>query len=139
MGRLIDSSVLVSMERRGLSLNKLPAGAMDEGVALASITVSELLAGVHRANTPERKLRREAFIEGILESMPVLPFDLRLARLHARLWAQLAASGQMVGSHDLIIGATALAYGYSVLTENLRDFRRIPDLVVEQAQWSTSY
>lgn len=138
MGRLIDSSVLVTLERRGLPLEKLLSGAVDEPVALASITVSELLAAVHRANTPERRLRREAFVEGILELMPVLAFDLRVARLHAQLWAQLTASGQMIGAHDLMIGATAVAHGYTVLTENLRDFRRIPGLVVEQARWSPS-
>lgn len=133
---MIDSSVFISLERGGLSLESLPLDVMDEPVAVAAATVAELLMGVHRANTPERRLRRESFVEGILELLPILPYDLRVARLHAQAWAQLAASGQTVGAYDLMIGATALAHGYAVLTENLRDFRRIPGLVVEEAIWS---
>ncbi|MBI3977029.1 MAG: hypothetical protein HY331_02475 [Chloroflexi bacterium] len=47
----------------------------------------------------------------------------------------LAATGQPVGAHDLLIGAAALAHGYTVLTENVRDFRRIPGLTVRQPNW----
>ena len=60
------------------------------------------------------------------------PFDLRVARVHARRWAELAAAGQITGPHDLIIGATALTHGYDVLTLNLREFRQVPGLIVRQ-------
>jgi len=46
-------------------------------------------------------------------------------------------AGGTAGPLDLMIGATALAHGYAVLTDNLRDFRRIPGLVVEKARWSS--
>jgi tRNA(fMet)-specific endonuclease VapC len=97
---------------------------------LAAITASELLTGVHRADTPERALRREAYVESILEAVPVLPFDLRVARVHARLSAELARSGRRIGAHDLEIAATALAHGQPVLTANPRDFARVPGLAV---------
>lgn len=135
MTLLIDSSVFIALERRRVTLDALVHVAPDEPVALASITASELLAGVYRADSLARRVQREAFVEAILERVPVLPFDLLVARIHAQLWAELTTSGQLIGAHDLLIGATALAHGYSVLTDNLRDFRRVPGLNVRQPTW----
>ena len=135
MARLIDSSVFIALERRGLRLGALAASLPDDRVALASITASELLAGVHRADSPARRLRREAFVEAIMALVPVLPFDLRAARIHAQVWAGLVAVGQTIGTHDLLIASIALANGYGVLTDNLRDFERVPGLAVEWPSW----
>ncbi|HET8629354.1 MAG TPA: PIN domain-containing protein [Thermomicrobiales bacterium] len=135
MAQLIDSSIFIEMERRGRQLADLVAAMADEPVALASITASELLTGIDHANTPARRLRREAVVEATLTLIPVLPFDLLVALTHARLWAQLAAAGQLIGAHDLLIAATALAHGYAVLAQNVRDFRRVPGLVVRQPRW----
>jgi len=74
-------------------------------------------------------------VEAILERVPVLPFELRTARVHARTWAQLVSGGQSIGAHDLLIAATALAHGYAVLTQNRREFERVPGLVVRQPNW----
>jgi predicted nucleic acid-binding protein len=102
---------------------------------IASITASELLVGVHRTVAGARRQRREAYVEAILGAMLVISFDLPVARVHARLWAELASSGAMIGAHDLVIAATAIAHGYAVLTENVRDFERVPGLVVRQPAW----
>ncbi|MGH2543510.1 MAG: PIN domain-containing protein, partial [Ardenticatenaceae bacterium] len=112
MGQLIDSSIFIALERRGQSLRTLARAAPPEPIALASITASELLMGVHRADTAARRVRRAAFVEAILTRVPVLPFDLQVARVHAQIGAELAAVGQPIGAHELIIAATALAYGY---------------------------
>lgn len=74
-------------------------------------------------------------MEAVLESIPVLPFDLRVARVHAEIWAVLAATGQGIGSNDMIIASTALAHGYSVITDNIRDFNRVPGLEIRQPDW----
>ncbi len=91
--------------------------------------------GVHRANTADRRVRREAFVEAILHKVQVLPFDLHVARVHAQIGAELAAAGQPIGTHDLIIAATAIVNGYGVLTDNLRHFERVPGLIVRQPAW----
>ncbi len=59
-------------------------------------------------------------------------FDTPAARVYARLWASLATRGITVGSHDLIIAATAISLGFSVVTANMRDFGRIEGLTVEK-------
>jgi predicted nucleic acid-binding protein len=66
MALLIDARVFITLERRGLPLGALAAVAPDEPVALAVITASELLIGVWRADTVERRLRRQAFVEAVL-------------------------------------------------------------------------
>jgi tRNA(fMet)-specific endonuclease VapC len=130
MGTLIDSSVLIAVERRALELDMVMAPQADEPVAIAAITASELLHGVRRAATTAQRHRRETFVESLLAALPVFPFDLVTARIHASLWADLAGRGAIVGAHDLLIGATAIAAGYRVATRDRRSLRRIPGLEV---------
>lgn len=99
----------------------------EEEVGIATITASELLHSVHRASE-EHRARREAFVETTLNAFPALPFDLVAARVHARIWAQLAAAGHDVGAHDRIVVATAIASGWRVATANERHFQHIPGL-----------
>jgi tRNA(fMet)-specific endonuclease VapC len=123
VGTLLDSTVLIRWERTGSPVS-LPD---DEEVAIAAITASELLHGVHRADTQHRATR-EAFVEHVLRVLPTLPFDLAAARVHSRLWAELVSAGQMIGPHDLIIAAIAVARGWSVATLNREEFARVAGL-----------
>jgi tRNA(fMet)-specific endonuclease VapC len=135
MARLIDSSALIALERRNMSPEEVPELLLGDDASIAAITASELLFGVHRATLSERRLRRQAFVDTVLDVVPVLPFDLPVARIHALVGSQLAEIGQRVDTHDLLIAATALAHGLPVCTENLRDFERIPGLDVIRPQW----
>jgi tRNA(fMet)-specific endonuclease VapC len=130
MGALIDSSVIIATERSKVGLDSLLREHGDEDIAIATITASELLHGVHRAVKPGQRAKREAFVESILAVVPVVPFDLVTARVHAMIWAQLAAKGTNVGAHDLLIAATALAVGYDVATHDRRSFPKIPGLKI---------
>jgi tRNA(fMet)-specific endonuclease VapC len=140
VGIVLDTTVFVDLERQARATRRADLGVLlserlaaavgeDEEVAIATITASELLHGVHRAS-PEHRGRREAFVETVLSVIPALPFDLLTARVHARLWADLAAAGSDVGAHDRIVAATAISSGWSVATSNLRHFHRIPGLQV---------
>jgi len=140
VGTVLDTTVFIDLER---AVRPLPAAnAMaevsgrlegqlgpDEEVAIAAITASELLHGVHRA-IREHRARREAFVEAVISAFPPLPFDLLAARTHARIWADLAATGQDVGAHDRIVAATAISAGWRVGTANRRHFDRIAGLDV---------
>lgn len=127
MGLIIDTNVFIDAENERLELGAIPV-LQTEPVFIAAITVSELLAGVRLAKTPEEYMHRHAYVEGILNSIPVLDFDTEVARTYAELYAQ--ALGQQRRSnlnvHDLQIAATALVQGYSILTTNVDDFKGIP-------------
>ena len=129
MGLLIDTSVLVAAERGQLDLERLLARLGGEEVAIASITASELLHGVHRLRGASRA-RSEVLVERLLDRLPVIDFDLATARVHAALSAELRARGTPVGAHDLLIAATAVLLDYAVATRDLRSFPRIKGLKV---------
>ena len=129
MGLILDTSVFVQGERGAGGVDFDRWG--DRGEAfLSAVSVSELLVGVHRADTEARRTRRLAYVEGILARVPVLDFDTDAARVHATVFATLSARGQLIGAHDLIIAATALSHGCAVLTVNVQEFRRVPGLEV---------
>lgn len=132
MGVIFDSSEIIAIERNRGLLSAITAGREDDSFGISAITVSELLHGVERADTEGRRLKRQAFVEKVLELFPVYPFDTAAARIHARIWAELAKRGQTVGAHDLIIAATAISLSFTVVTSNLRDFEKIKGLQVEQ-------
>lgn len=125
MGVVLDTSFLIDHERgrRGLPL--------EEDLAIAAITASELLHGVHRAD-PAHRARREAFVEGILANVPVIPFTLPVGRIHARVWAELAAKRRVLGAHDLMVAATALALDWPLVTLDHKGFIGVPGLRLRQ-------
>lgn len=135
MARLIDTSIFVEMERHRIPLSVLAAGLNGEPVAVASITGSELLVGVYRAGNERNRAQRQTFVETVLSEFDVLAFDLDVARTHARISVELAAAGQAIGSHDLLIAATAVTWGYEVLTHNVRHFERVRGLAVSRPTW----
>lgn len=131
MGVLIDTSVLIALERGELDGAALSEGRTEEEMFVSVVSASELLHGVHRASTPEIRARRSAFVEGLLAELPILPLDILVARTHARTWAELARNGTPVGAHDLWIAATAVARSLTLLSRNPREFKRIPGLSLE--------
>ena len=135
MAQVIDSSVFVALDRQGASLDGFETLMGGEPFAIASITASELLEGVYRTPEGSQRQRRLDFIETVLGLVPTLPFDLQSARTHARLVTDLSSRGQLIGANDLVIAATALTFGYSVLTHNLRHFERVSGLVVNAPAW----
>jgi tRNA(fMet)-specific endonuclease VapC len=132
MATLIDSSVLIAAERGHLNFDDISARYREEDMAIAAVTASELLHGVHRARTAFQRHRRQAFVEGLLAQLPVIAFDLTVARIHASLWAGLAKRGVAVGERDLMIGATAIAKDYALVTRDERSFPKIPGLKVQR-------
>jgi predicted nucleic acid-binding protein len=129
MGLIVDTNVFIQFEKRRLAID-LSSWEPTERVYISVVTAAELLMGVHRADTDERKKRRGEFVEALLAGVGVLDFTLGAARIHAELYATLAKQGRMVGAHDLIIAATARFHGLTILTENVAEFSRVPDLRV---------
>jgi predicted nucleic acid-binding protein len=128
---LIDTDLLIDLER-GASAPAIEEILGDEERAISVITVSELLHGVLRA-TGARRARRRAFVEHLLGELQAIPITEPVARVHADIWATLAARGAVIGAHDLWIAATALAYGLGVATRNVADFARVEGLRVVAA------
>jgi tRNA(fMet)-specific endonuclease VapC len=131
VGIILDTSILIEAERRRLNVETLVLGREEEPFGLSVITVSELLHGVHRADSRKRRLKRSAYVEKVIELFPVYPFDVAAARIYAEIWANLLGKGFQVGAHDLLIASTALSLGFSVATFNKRHFDKIEGLELQ--------
>ena len=134
MGLILDSSVLISAERQERNarqvLAELAKKIGETDVAISVVTLIELVHGATRADTSQRKLKREKFIEELLIAMPVYPVSVAIALRTGRLDAGNQIQGFRVPLPDLLIGVTALERGYSVATSNLRHFQQISGLKV---------
>lgn len=132
MGVIFDSSEIIAIERNREQAETIIAGREDELFGISVVTVAELLHGAERADTEMRRLKRQAFVEKIIELFPVFPFDTSVARIYARIWASLASKALTVGAHDMIIAATAISHDFTVITSNTRDFEKIEGLRLEK-------
>jgi predicted nucleic acid-binding protein len=136
MGLILDSSVLVAAERQGQNARQMLASVAqriaETEIGISVVTLIELAHGVARANTPERKAKRQKFLDELQTAMPVHPVTVPLALRAGKIDGENQARGVRVALPDLLIGVTALELGYSVGTANLRDFQRVPGLTVVQ-------
>ena len=130
MGLVIDTNVFVDAENNRFDLKKLALFADYGDAFIAAVTVSELLTGVHLAKKPDIRVKRSAFVESIIGKIPVLDFNEDDARAYAEIYSHFIRprSKKEGNVHDLQIAATAIAYGYPVLTSNTSDFKKIPGL-----------
>lgn len=128
MARLIlDTTVLIAAERGTGTL--ADAVDDDDDVAIAAVTAAELLVGVELADA-RRRPRRSAFVQDLLATVRVEPYDGDTARVHAALLAHTRRAGRARGAHDLLIAATAVATGRSLVTADTTGFAELPGLDV---------
>jgi tRNA(fMet)-specific endonuclease VapC len=120
---ILDTSVLVDAERQGTKLAQIVAD--DDDVAIAAITVAELLVGVELADG-KRRVARQKLVDAIIDTLPIEDYDLNVARRHGELLAHARLAGQRRGAHDLVIAATAVARRRIVVTADARGFDGLP-------------
>lgn len=133
---MLDSTAAVAAERRGKNAHQLlEAVALktgDEGIAASVITVLELAHGITRADTSERRERRQRFLDELLTGVPIQSVTVAIALRAGRIDAQSQAKGVRIPLSDMLIGMSALELRYAVGTANVRHFRLIPGLNVIQ-------
>lgn len=136
MGLILDSSVLIAAERQGKNARQmlvtLSSITGNTEIAISVVTLIELAHGAVRANTPQRKSKRQLFIQELLSALPIHPVSASLALRVGQIDGENQAKGIRLPLSDLLIGVTALELGYSVATGNLRHFQMIPGLSVVQ-------
>ena len=131
---MLDSTAAVAAERQGKNARQLlEAVALetgDEGIAISVLTVLELAHGITRADTTERRQRRQRFLDDLLTGVPIQPITVPIALRAGQIDGQSQTKGVRIPLSDLLIGASALELGYSVGTANIRHFQLIPGLNV---------
>jgi predicted nucleic acid-binding protein len=136
MGLILDSSVVIAAERRGDNVAQMLKGIVaatgDQRTVLSSVGLTELVHGIYRARTAQARSRRDSFIRELLNDVEVYPYAKETALLAGKIDGEQQSRGIVIPFGGLLIGATALEVGYSILTVNVRHFRLIPGLTLVQ-------
>lgn len=102
-----------------------------QGLAISVISLAELYEGIHYSRNPEQG---QQALEAFLEDVSVLGIDEEVCQLFGRERGRLRKQGTRIGDFDLLIAATGLHYGLTVLTNNRQHFDRVEGLQLESVQ-----
>ncbi|MEZ4523487.1 MAG: type II toxin-antitoxin system VapC family toxin [Thermomicrobiales bacterium] len=130
MPYILDSDVVIYYLNESVDSERHVNRLMLEGIAISTITLMEVLAGISTSPDPSEAHAR---IEDLAHQIPVLPFAEPEARRCAALRRTLQRRGLRVRSRllDLMIAATAIEHGLMQVTNDGSDYRGIPDLLIE--------
>ena len=129
MTYLLDTNICIyALKRRSTEVLAQLRAVGPDAVALSVITVLELRQGAERSS--KRKQAHER-LDFFLSPMTVLPFQEEDARIAARIRMYLSGKGEKIGDLDSLIASQALARDLILVTNNVREFERVPGLEVE--------
>lgn len=124
----LDTNTLIYyFKGMGSVADRLLAQAPSD-ICIPTVVLYELETGIAKSNAPQK---RRAQLQAVLDVVQVLPFDEPSAHTTAQLRATLEQQGQMIGLLDILIAGTALTAGCTLVTRNLKEFQRVPGLLVE--------
>ena len=98
------------------------------GIKLPSIPVAELFYGAEKSKA---KKKNRAIVENFVSTFEIIPFDEKSCKIYARIRASLEKSGVPIGPMDLLIASISLANNFILVTNNIKEFRRIKGLKLE--------
>lgn len=98
------------------------------GLCISAITLAELEHGVEKSASPEKNT---VALMQFLAILDVLPFDDAAASEYGKICAYLQKQGTPIGTMDMLIAGHAKAEGLILVTNNVREFERVPDLEIE--------
>ena len=131
---MLDSTAAVAAERQGKNARQLLESVVletgDDGIAISVLTVLELAHGISRADTSERRQKRQRFLDELLTGVPIQPVTVPIALRAGQIDGESQMRGVRIPLSDLLIGASALELGYALGTANIRHFQLIPGLKI---------
>ncbi len=125
MTYLLDTNVCVDVMKGHPQVCAHLEATSPADCALSSITAFELAMGVRRCSQPERERKK---LEKLFTVIAVLAFDLAAADCAARVRYDLESSGLKIGPYDLVIAGQALSARLTLVSNNIREFARLPAL-----------
>lgn len=129
MRYLLDTNICIYLiKKKPLQvLEKLRTLAISD-VGISAITLAELEFGVAKSSRPQQN--NEA-LQAFVAPLEILPFDDRAACRYGEIRAYLEQQGQPIGSLDMLIAAHAGSLSLTLVTNNLREFEKVPGLALE--------
>lgn len=125
---LLDTNVVIGLSKGAPAIREKLASIPARALVLSPIVLSELAYGIAKSARPQAN---QAVLDNLLAGLPVSAVDADIAGHYGRIRVALEQAGQIIGPNDLLIAAHALSLGAVVVTDNVREFARVPGLSVE--------
>ena len=126
---MLDTNILIkAIRQKDHPVREKLLEFVDGGLCISTITYTELLYGVYRSVNPQKNLMS---LNALLSWITILPFDAAAAASAGEIMAFLAGRGTPIGDRDILIAGHAKSLGITLVTHNVREFERIPGLMIE--------
>jgi tRNA(fMet)-specific endonuclease VapC len=125
---LLDSNIVIYV------LKRRPKEVLDifntnaSRMAISTITLSELMYGAEKSINIDKNLEA---VEEFVSHLEVLPYDAKASQHYGQIKAALEKKGQIIGENDIHIAAHAISHGLILVSNNVREFKRVPNLALE--------
>jgi tRNA(fMet)-specific endonuclease VapC len=129
MRYLLDTNICVLLIRQKsqIVLQKLTQHPFTD-IAVSAITVAELQYGVAKS---VHTTQNQQALDYFLLPLTILPFDDRVATTYGEIRVYLEVQGTPIGAIDTLLAAQAVSYKLIFVTNNVREFARVPGLTIE--------
>ena len=129
MKYLVDSDYVADyLGARPHAIQLLSSFAKDD-LSISLITYGEIYEGIHFGRDPQKT--KEVF-HLFLRSVAILPLSQPIMEQFARIRGELRRTGKIIGDFDILIAATAIHHRLTLMTRNIKDYQRIPNLKLYQ-------
>ena len=129
MRYLLDTCVVSDFVKGEANTSQKLKSVSPEDIAVSAITSMELKYVL--ANNPQRAVKIQPLIDSFLSSVTILTFGEEEAKQTAQIRNFLKQAGTPIGAYDVLIGATAITHNLILVTANVREFERIPNLQIQ--------
>jgi tRNA(fMet)-specific endonuclease VapC len=125
---LLDTNIIIYvLKRRPAEVLKI-FNTNASRMAISSITLSELIYGAEKSPNVSKNLE---VIEEFISHLDILPYDAKASQHYGQIKATLERKGEIIGENDIHIAAHAISQGLTLVTNNLREFKRVANLALE--------
>ncbi len=125
---LLDTNICIHVLKNHPPKLRERFNRLAESLCISAITLGELHYGAEKS---KKRLENLEAISHFAALLDVLPFSPKAATHYGQIRAELERAGRVCGPHDMLIGAHARSEGMIVVTNNVREFKRMPGLRVE--------
>ena len=129
MKYLVDSDYVADYLGARPHAIQLLSSFVKDDLSISIITYGEIYEGIHFGRDPQKTT--DVF-QRFLRSVVILPPTQPIMQHFARIRGELRRTGKIIGDFDILIAATAIQYHLTLVTRNIKDYQRIPNLKLHQ-------
>lgn len=129
MKYVLDTNICIyAIKKDPIKVHQKLIEHLNDGICISAITLAELEHGVYKSAGIERNAEN---LTKLTRYISVLPFDSAASVEYGKICAYLQKAGTPIGTMDTLIAAHARSRGLTIVTNNVREFERVPDLIID--------